>query len=198
MKKAMKLVWMVLLALPMISLTSCGDDDDTIMDDNGVEVQFKDYSNLLGKTMTDILNKEMKDYTPEMFEDGSGMVYYSDDQDLGDNVFYVSPSFWLYGADEEVVYQSEKSVMVLEEVYGFEKQAMYNHFSSKYGDATMLSDGTYEFTKGNMYIWLDYISKNEIDIYYVNKSDYDKYVRETKGTDSVAAIKKALKAHVVK
>ena len=51
MKKAMKLVWMVLAALPMIALTACGDDEP----DNGIS--FKDYSILLNEDRDDIVNR---------------------------------------------------------------------------------------------------------------------------------------------
>ena len=56
MKKAMKLVWMVLFALPLISLTACGDDDE-ITNDDGVTINIKDYSDLLGKTRDEVMKK---------------------------------------------------------------------------------------------------------------------------------------------
>ena len=200
MKKAMKLVWMVLVALPMIAITSCSDDDkDELITDDGVEVKFEDYSKLLNKTLSDILDKEMKDFNPDVYSDGSGVFYNSeDDNDLGINVNSVMVDFWFYDEDENgdeiVLYKSQKSLMVMEEVYGFKQNDMYNFLTDKYGKPEMLSDGTYEYSKDNMYIWFEYINTNDISIYYINKNEYDKYYRTKANTKDGAYMRKAMKA----
>lgn len=81
MKKALKLVWMVLFALPMVAFTACGDDDKDDDDDNGgnggtnTEL-FADYSPLVGKTRSQVINYMGNDPIYEV--DGVTMGYYVD------------------------------------------------------------------------------------------------------------------------
>lgn len=85
MKKAMKLVWAVLFALPLIAFTSCGDDDEPILDNEGDEITLTDYSDLLNKSREDIITKKMKDFTP-YYQDIDGIFYDNDGNDLGENI----------------------------------------------------------------------------------------------------------------
>lgn len=204
MKKVLKLVWMVLFALPLISLTACGDEEETIVDAGGEEVVFKDYSDLLGKTMTDILNDKMKDFNPTMFTNGEGIFYSALNNDLGMNVNYLAVYFaFTYVEDDEVYIvegsKNEKAIWVTEDVSDFTLDALANHLTSKYGKLTILSDGTYEYTKGNMLVWLEE-SKEEGEepvctISYLNKSEYEKFFRNDNatrgGADLGASMRKA-------
>ena len=187
----MKLVWMVLAALPMIALTACGDDEP----DNGIS--FKDYSFLLDEDRQEILNKKMKGYEP-VEEDLYGVYYESDAiTSLGDNISEVNAyfTFWEETSYGYVTYEDCVQVDVCLE--GFADSDMFNYLTNKYGKAQMIEDDEdedyvgYEFTKGNMYVWYDYIDKDEIWVSYVDKKEFDKYVNSL---PNAKAARKGLKA----
>lgn len=57
MKKTLKFAWMLLLALPTLAFTACGDDDEPIVELPDDEVAlFEDYSVLLGKNRQGVIN----------------------------------------------------------------------------------------------------------------------------------------------
>lgn len=192
MKKAFKLVWMVLFALPLISLTACGDDDEP----DG-SISFRDYSNLINEDRNDILNKKMKDYTP-YYEDLFGVYYAAYDEEtdlansLGDNISEVDAYFTFFeertdNPDLYVTY--EDCVMVDVELYGFQEWEVANYLSNKYGKSTQMANGLARYEKDGKYIFLD--NEDGIFVTYVDKKKYDGAF-DTKATEF--DIKAGLKA----
>lgn len=184
MKKAMKLVWMVLFALPMVAFTACDNDEP----DNGKS--FKDYSNLLNKTLTDILDKEMKNYQPYIQPDGSGVSYFDDANELGNNIENVNVWFTFFDEDAQGNYiMYPKSVVVESYVEDFAEWEIKNYLTDKYGKSEQFEDGGYQYTYGNMYIWLDYVEDTgDWVVSYLNKKEYDALGK------NVQALRRALKA----
>lgn len=185
MKKAMKLVWMVLFALPMVAFTACGDDDEP---DNGLK--FKDYSVLLDKTRKDIVDKEMKDYTP--YETPAGALFYDNDGNaLGQYIDEVD-CYFTWDDPFNVAVPEEKCVWVDTEMSGVNAADLMNYLTDKYGKAAAENDDmdSYTFTKGNMYVWYDIDAEEGVCyVGYVNKKSYDDY-----NNGNAQNIRKALKA----
>lgn len=178
MKKAMKLVWMVLFALPMISLTACGDDDE-LKGDDGVTINLKDYSDLLDKTKEDVM-KKMNIQVAD--EDNDGIYY----ENVAPNVEAVDIYYTFFEENEYGAQQTyNKSVMVDVELSGFSYDELYNFCTDKYGKG-QLNDDILTITKGDMYVWLDY-DKADKDGYitYVKKSEWDK-ITKTKAGEAAA------------
>lgn len=169
MKKVMKLVWMVLIALPMISLTACGDDDEL------GTINMKDYSSLLDKTRDDVLKKMNMDVAGS---DEEGIYYLNVEEGVPEvDVFFTFFENNQYGT----LQLYDKSVMVDVEVNGFPYNDLLNFVNDKYGKGTMDEDGIYVVKKGDMYVWLDWDS-TEKDGYltFVKKSEWDKVFGEIK------------------
>ena len=170
MKKAMKLVWMVLFALPMVAFTACGDDEP----DNGLK--FKDYSELLNKDRKDIVDNKMKGMTPYWSVTGA-LFYDNDGNDLGQYIDEVD-CYFTWDDPETVTVPEDKCIWVDTEMSGVNANDLFDYLSNKYGKATADSDDmdAYSFTKGNMYVWYD-IDREEGVCYvgYVNKKSYDDY-----------------------
>lgn len=197
MKKAMKLVWMVLFALPLISLTACGDDDDDLVnDETGATVNIKDYSDLLDKSQKDVMNKMGIDVT-EQNEFG---LYY---ENVEKNVEEVDVLFTLFEEDHGAYVTYDKSVMVNVDLTGFTYDDVYNFCSNKYGKGEMI-DGTLVIKKGSMYVWFEYYDDADggySELTFVNKSKWDAaYGEITKSLDinAIKAVKAAYKAQRAK
>lgn len=190
MKKAMKLVWMVLFALPLISLTACGDDD--LENEDGATVNLKDYSDLLDKTQKDVMNKMDMDVTDQ---DQYGLYYENVDKNVEEvDVFYTFFEENEYGA----IVTYDKSVMVEVDLKGFTYDDVYNFCSSKYGKGEMY-DGMLVIKKGDMYVWYEYNNDGTAELTFVKKSEWDKVYGEikTKGGEFNAfkATKERARAH---
>lgn len=184
MKKAIKLVWMVLFALPLISLTACGDDDEP---DGGIS--FKDYSNLLNEDREDIIQKKMKDFTP-YYQDLDGIFYSREGNSLGNNIEEVDVYFTFADLDEDPsLVPDEESVYVDVELFDFNSTDVFNYLTNKYGKAESNGPGSYTFTKGNMYVWYDYEDGSYMYVSYVNKKKYDDFKK-----DSKKDVRRAMKA----
>lgn len=187
MKKAMKLVWMVLFALPMVAFTACGDEDEP---DNGLK--FKDYSVLLNKDRKDILEKQMKDCTP-YYQNLDGIFYDNDGNDLGQYINEVDCYFTFEDLEENPsAVPEEKCVWVDTEMSGVNAADLMNYLTDKYGKAAAENDDmdSYTFTKGNMYVWYDIDAEEGVCyVGYVNKKSYDDY-----NNGNAQNIRKALKA----
>lgn len=182
MKKAMKLVWMVLFALPLISLTACGDDDE-ITNDDGVTINIKDYSDLLGKTRDEV----MKKMNMEVAEaDEEGIVYI----DPENNVLAVGAYYTFFEENEYgALITYNKSVDVEVYITDFSYDDLYNFVSNKYGKGQMYED-ILVVSKGNMYVWLywnDETSWGELS--FVDKKEWDKNYGELTKSVDVNAIK---------
>lgn len=188
----MKLVWMVLFALPLMILPACGEEDD-LEGDNGAVVNMKDYSDLLDKKRSEVFDRMDVDVYAT---DEEGIYYLDVDKNvLGVSVLYTFGEENEYGAP--VTY--EKSVMVDVILDGFNYDTVYNFVTDKYGKGQMIED-ILVIKKGDMYVW--YTWNDEYDwaeISYVNKKEWDKLYGElTKGFDMAAAIratKAKAKAH---
>ena len=180
MKKAMKLVWMVLFALPLISLTACGDDDEP--------APFKEYGYLIDKTR----DKVIEDLPFSVSEEETGALYYWDI-----NTDHVSDLAVLFTFDEYddkgalVVYN--KAVWVSQFVYGLSYQTVYNHLESQYGSGKIMTipatsedpeENYFQFEHGGKYIWL----YNDMMITYVKKSDWDKLNVKTRGGEDLMRV----------
>lgn len=169
MKKAMKLVWMVLFALPMISLTACGDDDDLIDDNTGISINMKDYSDLLDKTRDDVMKKMNMDVADS---DNNGIYYENVENGVPEvDVYYTFFEDNEYGAQQTY----EKSVMVDVLVDGFPYNDLLNFVINKYGKGNLNNEGIYLIKKGDMYVWLEWDDEYEDGyITFVKKSEWDK------------------------
>lgn len=199
MKKAMKLVWMVLFALPMISLTACGEDDDLIDDETGTTINLKDYSDLLNKSKEDVM-KRMDMKVTDSDEDG---IYYVDPAPGVEEVdiFYTFFEENEYGAQQNY----DKSVQVEVDLYGFTYDEIYNFCTKKYGDGQM-HNGILVIRKGDMYVWYEYNNNSDTaELTFINKKEWDKVYGEieTKANDGInvdafRALKARSKAHRAK
>lgn len=183
MKKAMKLVWMVLFALPMISLTACGDDDDLVDDNTGSTVELKDYSDLIGKKYNEVTDKLGSNYDLEETNQYQ-IVYY--DYDV--NVTEIGVYFTFYEEVSEDVYKRyETAVMVNVDVKGFSNAYLIDRLQKLYGEGTPHEDedGLYfTYEKSGKYIIYVYDAENqEGEITYVDKKEFDKVNVRTKGAD---------------
>lgn len=186
MKKAMKLVWMVLFALPMIGLTACGDEDEPD--------PFKQYDNLIDKTRSEV----MKTVGAQISSEDLYGVYY-DNLNEG-NVKDLSVLFTLGEENNEGgLVTFDKAVWVDEYLYGTSYQAVLNFLTDKYGKSTMFTvegdeeDGsdaeTYlQFEKSGKYIWLF----NDLSVTYVKKSEWDK-IDTRSASKNVLKVKKMLR-----
>lgn len=201
MKKAMKLVWAVLFALPLIAFTSCGDDDEPILDNEGDEITLTDYSDLLNKDRDEIITKKMKDFTP-YYQDIDGIFYDNDGNDLGENIAEVDCFFTFEDIEANPsVVPDKESVEVMVELYDLDANTVLTYLSKKYGEVVANGDGAFTFTKGNMYVWLDIDDEDYLSISYVNKKKFDDYKNSlsTKGEtfsihEHIQALRKAAKA----
>lgn len=170
MKKAVKLVWMLLFALPVLSLTSCENDDDKdlVYNNSGIGVDFKQYQDLLNKDRDDVMKKmniEVAD------ADEFGIFYENVQTSIPElDVYYTFFYENEYGATETY----EKSVWVDIMLDKFSNDELYNFLTDKYGKGSMNEDDIMVYTKGNLYVFYDYVDTNEIWISYVNKSEKDK------------------------
>lgn len=173
MKKAMKFVWMVLFALPLLAVTSCGDDEP----DGGIS--FNDYSDLIGKTSSDILDKKMKDFTPTD-QDLYGVYYAAYDEEtgvsnsLGDNIAEVDAYFTFFDEREdnpELYVTYTDCVMVDVELYGFKDWEVINYLTNKYGKSTVTPTGLTQWEKDGKYIRLDV--DGGMFVTYVDKKKWD-------------------------
>lgn len=180
MKKAVKLVWMLLFALPVLSLTSCENDDekDLVYNNNGTGVDFKQYQDLLNKTRDDVMKKmgiEVAD------ADEYGIFYENVQTSIPElDVYYTFFNENEYGAT--VTY--EKSVWVDIMLTNFSDDELYNFLSDKYGKGSMNDAGIMVYTKGNLYVFYDYVDTNEIWVSYLNKSEKDKADNNTRGSEN--------------
>ena len=176
----MKLVWMVLFALPIISLTSCEDDKDEL---------FKDYSNLLGKTETEVLNIMDRPATQV-----TAAIYFENINDVP-NVEEVDVYWTLDDYDDNgnlIVFN--KAVQVDTYLVGLTSAEITNHLTDLYGKSKVL---TYEdeedgdvwtetrWEKGNKYIFFD---AEDLTVTYVDKKEWDKSVANYGGDDDNAAM----------
>lgn len=197
MKKAMKLVWMVLFALPMISLTACGDDDE-LENSDGVTINLKDYSDLLDKSRNDVMDRMGIEVTDE---DLDGIYY----EDVNDNVSEVDVYYTFFEENEYGTEQRyEKSVMVEVDLVGWTYDQIFNFVSKKYGNGAMYQ-GMFVVTKGDMYVWYEYDdSDNTAELTFVNKKEWDKVYGEIKtkagdvDVNAFRALKARAKAHRAK
>ena len=195
----MKLVWMVLFALPMISLTACGDDDDLIDDETGTTINVKDYSDLLDKNRDDVM-KRMDMPVADSDEEG---IYYVDPAPGVEavDIFYTFFEDNEYGAQQ--IYN--KSVMVEVDLYGFTYDEIYNFCTKKYGTGIMV-ENVLVITKGDMYILYEYDNDTETaELTFIKKSEWDKVKGEIKtkandgiNVDAFRALKARAKAHRAK
>ena len=191
MKKALKLVWMVLFALPMISLTACGDDDDLVDNETGATVNMKDYSDLLDKTKEDV-SKKMGIEVADQDEEG---LYYVG---ISKNVLGVSVLYSFGEFDENNVLKTyDKSVMVDVILDGYNYDTVYNFVTDKYGKGEMI-ESILVIKKGDMYVlytWND--EQDWAEISYVKKSTWDKEFGELTKADGTLDINKikAVKAY---
>lgn len=191
MKKALKLVWMVLFALPMISLTACGDDDDLVDNETGATVNMKDYSDLLDKTKEDV-SKKMGIEVADQDEEG---LYYVG---ISENVLGVSVLYSFGDFDENNVLKTYgKSVMVDVILDGYNYDTVYNFVTDKYGKGEMI-EGMLVIKKGDMYVWYTWNDEQDwAEISYVKKSTWDKEFGELTKADGTLDINKikAVKAY---
>lgn len=199
MKKAVKLVWMLLFALPVLSLTSCENDDDLVDNETGTTINLKDYSDLLDKTRDDVM-KRMNIQVAASDEDG---IYYENVAPGVEevNIFYTFFEENEYGAQKNY----DKSVMVEVDLTGFTYDEIYNFCSSKYGKGQMYDD-MLVITKGSMYVWYEYDENDKTaELTFIKKSEWDKEFGEIKtkandeiNVDAFRALKDRVKAHRAK
>lgn len=186
----MKLVWMMLIALPMVAFTACGDEDDTITDDagNAVKVDLKKYSDLLDKTRDDVMKRVGLAVSEETLE---GIFYH----DLNDDYIDELDIFYTFDERNEngALVTYEKSVAVALELYGFSYTDMFNHLQDLYGKGNFDEEGTYVMEKSGMYIWFDYYDDGETDITYIQKKEWDKINISTR-SEAKNAFRAAIRA----
>ena len=195
----MKLVWMVLFALPMISLTACGDDDDLIDDETGTTINLKDYSDLLDKNRDDVMKRMDMQVT---YSDEDGIYYETPAPGVDEvDIFYTFFEDNEYGAQKNY----DKSVWVEVDLYGFTYDEIYNFATKKYGEGQMY-DGMLVIRKGDMYVWYEYdYDSDTAELSFIKKSEYDKVYGEIKtkandgiNVDAFRALKARAKAHRAK
>ena len=155
----MKLVWMVLFALPLISLTACGDDDE----DNDL---FKDYSYLINKTRDDV--KKNLGVAPAE-EDLESLVY----ENIQPNIPTLIAWFTLWEENETGLVTYEKVQMVDVELKGLSYSEVYNHLTDLYGKAELDDYDDMRWEKSGKYIWLDQ-DGSELWVTYADKKAWDK------------------------
>lgn len=201
MKKVLKLAWMLLFALPLVTFTSCGDDDEP--GDGGISI--KDYSDLLGQTRDDILDKKMKNYEASELETYyiSYLAYDEElgiSNDLGNNIAGIDIWYTLFEEESYGYKPYDKSVMVDCYLYGLKFNDVFNYLADKYGKASMVTgaegdDFDYQFEKGDKYIWLTQEVEDDytlVYITYVDKKKWDDAYTKAAST-SLRAMKKAAK-----
>lgn len=179
MKKALKLVLAALIALPVVSLTSCEDNEDNDL--------FKDYSYLLDKTRENV--KKDLAVTPSD-EDLEG-VYYENFGQPNISDLFVWFTLWNYNEEGLVTY--DKAVMVDVCVTGLTYTEVYNHLTKLYGEAKMIQyeDEEYDeietelrWEKSGKYVWLD-DDEDGLWVTYAKKSEWDKAEEGTKSAEGV-------------
>lgn len=189
----MKLVWMVLFALPLMTMTACGDDDDLVDDNTGATVELKDYSDLIGKKYSEAIEKMGPNYDQDETDQWE-IVYYNIDP----NVVELDICFTFYEDDEVAPY--EKAVMVDVDVVGFSNSYLLNRLQKLYGEATTNQDEDgelyYTYEKSGKYILFEYYKEyNEGQITYFDKKEFDKVFGSTKaGANSLKAVRDNAKA----
>ena len=177
MKKTIKLVWMMLFALPFVAFTSCSDDDDLEDNNTGTKVELKDYSDLIGKKYNDVIKKMGGNYDTEASNQFQ-LVYINPD----DNVTYLDALYTFYdeGTDGNYYPNSttpyEKCVQVDVNVKGFDGTYLINRLQDFYGKTQFDTDeeGTYAFwDKDGKYIIYEFVN-GEGEITYIDKKEFDK------------------------
>lgn len=191
MKKAMKLVWMVLFALPMLTLTACGDDDDELVDDNtGTTVELKDYSDLIGKKYTEVLDKMGQNFDKD--ETNQYMIVY---YDLDTNVSELDV-FFTFFEPEDAPTLYDKAVFVNVEVSGFSNAYLLNRLQKLYGEGTAHEDEGevwYTYEKDGKYILYEFDAANqEGEIAYFDKKEYDKVYNTKADAKTLKAVRDQL------
>lgn len=184
MKKAIKLVWMVLFALPMVSLTACGDDDEN-------SAPFKEYDYLLGKT----INQAVNDLPFEVSAQDVEGVFYVGINYQGVADLYVANSFG--DKDDKgatIVYNEVVYVMenLMENVNYVD---VANYLEDKNGKSIEINiaepgeapELVKRWDKGGKYIFL--YNDEDKSVAYANKKYYD-----SKGVDSDVTIARLIKA----
>lgn len=192
MKKAMKLVWMVLFALPFLTLTACGDDDELVDDNTGATVELKDYSDLIGKKYTEVLDKMGQNFDKDETNQYQ-IVYYNIDT----NVSELDVAFTFY-EPEDAPTLYEKAVFVNVEVNGFSNSYLLNRLQKLYGEGTAHEeDGEiwYTYEKDGKYVLYEYDAySQEGEISYFDKKEYDKVFDTKADAKSLKAVRNNLRA----
>lgn len=176
-KSFMKLVWMVMFALPLVMFTSCGDDKEN--DEPETQTLFKDYSFLLRKTPSQVKSSMG---TPDD-ADVEGWYY----EVNKDNVIDLYAFFTDLDEDEYGEYEIYDTVQIVdvnldEDVKSNDVQ---NLFNKKYDMLEVDEDGDYYYIAEKQKMGVVY-SPSYNQVTYVNiEDDYGKSIN-----------KKALKQHV--
>ena len=195
MKKAIKLVWMVLFALPLISLTSCGDDDDPV-NVGGIEVSFKDYSYLIGKSRVEV----QSDMNLTISNQDQFGIYYDAETVNEPHIGDVDVFFTVFQKDDNGNYiLTEKASEIEVEVTGYTQAQIFDYLGEKYGKPSMNEYGRYTFEKGNLIVWFEWDEDDSIaEITYIDKKEWDKAYGTKGATVDVKALMKAHKAELAK
>ena len=169
MKKSIKLLWMVLIALPMVSLTSCGDDEPE-------PVVFKDYSYLLG--MSDYsVKKEFVGVTSTTITDDETFAgyYFATNSDNVNSVYTYFTYFDYDNTDTLITYGN---VVVVDSYLSksLKSGEIQNELGSKF------KYNTYD-TEDECYVYTD--EKKNIEVWYYPEDNDVMYI-DTKNLNTKA------------
>ena len=181
MKKAMKLVWMVLVALPMIAITSCSKDDD-----DPENALFKDYSTLIGKTRQGVI-----DYIGEdpYSQDSEYQFFVFEEETIEyDHVVSVTA---MYDDEEGNVLDKVSNVgSVLDPA--LKNTSIQNYLNEKYDYEFVDEDGDYVYTKKDLYIFYTPATEDSFaTVLYIDSKAFSRA-----GEAGMLEVKRALKARL--